>query len=129
LDNHKKLPSRQELEEELSRLREVSSGIDRMTKLLVSGEVPAIEVKKKIGEYVAKQSHIVDNFIEYSQDLKSLKKFAEIVGKIETKTELLGSCEDSEEYQKLKKEVLDHIDEWISCLEIIIIGVINRAPV
>ena len=127
LGEQSKLPARKELENDLARLREVSAGIDKMTKLLVTGELPADEVKPLIEEYVTEQSQIVDKFIELSNDWESMKHFADVVRCIETKTELIKSCSDSEEYKKLKKEVMDHIEEWIDCLELIVIGVIKRA--
>lgn len=128
MTKEKELPTRDELEKDLARLREVSSGIDRMTGMLVSGNLPANEVKQLIEEYVKEQSHIVDKFIELSCDWESMKRFADIVSCIEEKTELLKTCEDSERYKALKKEVMDNIEEWINCLELIIIGVIKKAP-
>ncbi len=128
MTEEKKLPTRDELEKDLARLREVSSGIDRMTRMLVSGNLPAEEVKQLIEDYVKEQSHIVDKFIELSCDWDSMKRFAEIVNCIEQKTEMLKSCDDPEQYKNLKKEVMDNIEEWINCLELIIIGVIKKAP-
>ncbi|MCD4784790.1 MAG: hypothetical protein K8T10_13315 [Candidatus Eremiobacteraeota bacterium] len=122
------LPIRSELEKELARFREVSSGIDNVSKLLVSGEFPADEVHRFIEEYVAEQCRIVDRFIEFSHDYEALQKFTDIVQKIQLTMELLRSCSDEDEYLELKKEVMKHIEEWIDCLELIIIGVINRAP-
>lgn len=124
----KKLPKREDLEKDLARLREVSSGIDRMTRMLVTGNLPADEVKQLIEDYVKEQSHIVDKFIELSCDWESMKRFAEIVSCIEEKTEMLKTCEDPEQYAAMKKEVMDNIEEWINCLELIIIGVIKKAP-
>lgn len=128
MTEEKNLPTRDELEKDLARLREVSSGIDRMTRMLVSGNLPADEVKQLIEEYVKEQSHIVDKFIELSCDWESMKRFAEIVSCIEEKTEMLKTCEDSEQYKAMKQEVMDNIEEWINCLELIIIGVIKKAP-
>ena len=128
MTEERKMPTREELEKDLARLREVSSGIDRMTGMLVSGNLPADEVKQLIENYVKEQSHIVDKFIELSCDWESMKRFAGIVSCIEEKTEMLKTCEDSEQYAVIKKEVMDSIEEWINCLELIIIGVIKKAP-
>jgi len=128
LGEEKSLPVKSELEKELARLRKVSAGIDNMSKLLVSEELPAEEVQRFIEEYVAEQCRIVDRFIEFSHDYDALQKFADIVNDIQLKMELLRSCSDEDEYLQLKKEVMDRIEEWIDCLELIIIGVINRAP-
>lgn len=125
--NNQNLPSRSELESDLSRLREVSSNIDRLTKFMITGELPVDEVTKLIEQSVSEQSKIVDKFIALSQDWDSLRRFSEIVKNIEAKSEQLKSCEDPDEYQNIKIQVLEGIDEWISCLELIIMGVISRA--
>jgi F0F1-type ATP synthase delta subunit len=127
LEEKTDLPSKKELEEELSKMREVSSNIDQITRLMVSGEMKMESAKQMIEENVTEQTRIVDRFIELSEDWDSLQNFARIVKEIEAKSDRIKNTTDREEHLELKKQVLDHMEEWINCLEIIIVGVINRA--
>ncbi|MCE1248635.1 MAG: hypothetical protein LWY06_18505 [Firmicutes bacterium] len=127
MEENTSLPSKHELEQELTKMREVSTNIDRITKLMVTGEIKSESAKRLIEENVTEQTRIVDRFIELSEDWDSLRNFARIVNDIEAKSEKIKNAATQEEHHQLKKQVLDHMEEWINCLEIIIVGVISRA--
>lgn len=128
MDNQEIKYSRIELEQDLASLREVSTRIDKLTKSILDEGLSDGGVREMVESCVGEQSRIVDKFIGLSDDWDSLKRFVEIVKNIETKTELIENCSNDEEYEKLREEILAHIDEWINCLEIIIVGVLSKLP-
>lgn len=123
----KEFPSREEMEKELLKLREVSASIDKLSLMMAKEDLPPDEINKLLEDKVREQSRIVDRFIQLSSDRETLQKFTKVVSRIQSKTKKLETVEDRDEYVRKKAEILQLIEEWIECLEKIIIGVIEKA--
>lgn len=127
MSSNSKNPSRRDLEANLARLRDLSTSLKKMTNSDGGLEQPPEKLEAFFLKQVHKQADIVDRFISLSDDRDALIRFTEILKSIKFKTKLMNIVKDPEQYKRLKKEILQHIAEWISCLELIITGVLNKA--
>ncbi len=122
----KDVPTKKELEKSLARLRKISASINRFSGSR-SEEASTKKFRRQVAMGLAEQAMIVDKFISLSRDQEILERFTGIVKLIEEKNRLMEEAGDSDERALLRREILEHVEEWIGCLELIITGVINQA--
>lgn len=122
-----KIPSKEELKKDLERLRDVSAKNESLTRQFSAGTEPPPDMQKQIQEYIKEQSRIVDKFVGLSTDHALIEKFQIIVKQIENDTTQLENSANKEEISLLKEKILKGIEDWIKCLEEIIIAVIREA--
>jgi hypothetical protein len=123
----KTLPSRLFLIQQLQKLRDFSAYNETLTRKITGGEETMEVVRSDIENCVGEQSKIVDLFLSLSEDQSTITKFKETVKSIEDLTAHLDTNFETEEIFQLREKILHAIEEWTSCLETIITGVIVRA--
>ncbi|MFP4497143.1 MAG: hypothetical protein ACLFQV_02935 [Vulcanimicrobiota bacterium] len=121
----KNIPSKKDLEKDLAKLRDSSASIEKITKSMADGNSKA-GISSIFENHLSSQKDIVDKFINLCQDREALIKFTKIVQNIQIKVELLKHLENPGQYEALKQQIMEHLDEWAKCLETIIQGVMKQ---
>jgi len=115
------------LKTDLERLQEVSAENAELARRLLEEPDPSGELHQRIDANVAEQSRIVDRFVSMSTDQETINHFRDTLAAIENNSKALEQIEDEEEKARLKEQVLTGIEEWITTLEQIIVGVMEKA--
>lgn len=144
-------PAKRELLSELEKLREISAKNERLTKEFVEVKIKMMDIQQGDGKIenpeeklidlgkeqekiqlemdacAKEQSRIVDIFISLSEDQEAIDKFHSSAKTIENLTEKLNEADDLNDQEKIKEEILHKVEDWISCLEVIVTKVIEGA--
>jgi|GEM_PF-6428494 len=122
-----KFPTKAELLEHLKKLQEISEKNQQLTQSLAGGKQISSLIKKEIEACAEQQSKIVNIFLELSNNETVKNRYLELLNKTEQQIAQLEAARNIEQLQKLKVDIIKTIQEWVRCLETLIIGVLGQA--
>lgn len=123
----RKFPSKAELLEHLKRLQAISEKNQQLTQSMANGRFISPQLKKEVEACAEQQSKIVDIFLELSDNETVKKRYQELLGKTEQLIAQMEKTQKIEQLQTLKIDIIKTIQEWVRCLETLIIGVLGQA--